>query len=140
MITMAFPVRLSIRDLRALVAPELQVPTEVLRVSMEGTRSHFLSRLSASLSHPHFCLPLTSSCLFPSGVLLEEQLTLLELGVGPQGSTQMEVTSSDPTDHPLRPRRPAEGSSAADVLTVRVRTGEEAISLSTTQHHYKTPL
>ncbi|XP_075884917.1 IQ motif and ubiquitin-like domain-containing protein isoform X2 [Nelusetta ayraudi] len=91
-ITMAFPVRLSVRDLKALLAPELQVPVEVLRVSVDGG-------------------------------LLEEQLSLLELGVWPQGSTQMEVSSADPAAHPLRPRRPAEGSGAADVLTVRVQTG-----------------
>lgn len=124
MITMAFPVRLSVRDLKALLAPELQVPTEVLRVSVEGTTSHFLSLSPPPLfSSPP--TPLLSRCLFSSGALLEEQLTLLELGVWPQGSTQMEVSSSNPTAHPLRPRRPAESSSAADVLTVRVQTGEE---------------
>lgn len=127
-ITMAFPVRLSVRDLKALLAPELQVPAEVLRVSVEGTTPHFPS---LSLSPPPLPAthPLLSRCLFSSGGLLEEQLTLLELGVWPQGSTQMEVSSCDPTAHPLCPRRPAEGSGAADVLTVRVQTGEEAFFL-----------
>lgn len=136
MITMALSVRLSIRDLKTLLAPELQVPREALQVSVEGTKSHFLSGLSLSLSlflsvsHPLLLAthPLLSHCLFSSGGLLEEQLTLLELGVWPQGSTQMEVSSSDPNAHPLRQRCPAEGSSAADVLTVRVQTGEEAIT------------
>lgn len=66
-ITMAFPVRLSIRDLKVLMAPELQVPAEVLRVSVEGTMSHFLSWLSLCLSlcpaptfarHSHPAVPL----------------------------------------------------------------------------------
>lgn len=141
MITMAFPVRLSIWDLKVLLAPELQVPTEVLQVSIEGTKSCVLFGLS--FSHPLFCLALTSGCpvaFLPSGRPLEEQLTLLQMGVWPQGSTQMEVSSSNPMDHPLRPRRPEQGSSAADVLTVRVLTGKDATPVSTTQQKTKMPL
>lgn len=39
--TMAFPIRLSIQDLKCLLASELRVPAEVLRISLDGTE-HFL--------------------------------------------------------------------------------------------------
>lgn len=47
-ITMAVPLRLTVRDLKTQLARELQVPAEVLHVSVDGTSSNFLS-LSLSL-------------------------------------------------------------------------------------------
>lgn len=35
--TVAFPIRLSIQDLKCLLASELRVPVEVLRISLDGT-------------------------------------------------------------------------------------------------------
>ncbi|XP_074489632.1 IQ motif and ubiquitin-like domain-containing protein isoform X1 [Sebastes fasciatus] len=58
------------------------------------------------------------------GRLVEEQLSLMELGVRPHGSTRMEMSSTDPTTHPLRPLRPPEHDNMPDVITVRVQTGE----------------
>lgn len=72
-----------------------------------------------------------------SGRLLEEQLSLVELGVQPQGATQMEVSSVDQAAHPLRPHRPPESCSMPDVLTVRIQTGEETLPSSSplAPHH-----
>ncbi|KAL6106221.1 iqub [Pungitius sinensis] len=58
------------------------------------------------------------------GRVVEEQQSLMELGVQPQGSTRMEMSSTDPTAHPLRPLRPPERDNVPDVITVRVQTDE----------------
>uniref|UniRef100_A0AAQ4RE81 IQ motif and ubiquitin domain containing n=1 Tax=Gasterosteus aculeatus aculeatus TaxID=481459 RepID=A0AAQ4RE81_GASAC len=56
------------------------------------------------------------------GKVVEEQWSLMELGVQPQGSTRMEMSSTDPTAHPLRPLCPPERDNVPDVITVRVQT------------------
>ncbi|KAM6926629.1 IQ motif and ubiquitin-like domain-containing protein [Lycodopsis pacificus] len=58
------------------------------------------------------------------GRVVEEQRSLMELGVRPQGSTRMEMSSSDPTAHPLRPLRPPDHDDMPDVITVRVQTDQ----------------
>ncbi|KAF3855309.1 hypothetical protein F7725_023364 [Dissostichus mawsoni] len=55
---------------------------------------------------------------------VDEQQSLMELGVRPNGSTRMEMSSIDPDSHPLRPLRPPEQDNMPDVITVRVQTGE----------------
>lgn len=47
----------------------------------------------------------------------------MELGVRPHGSTRMEMSSTDPNAHPLRPLRPPEHDNMPDVITVRVQAG-----------------
>ncbi|XP_059190427.1 IQ and ubiquitin-like domain-containing protein [Centropristis striata] len=59
------------------------------------------------------------------GRVVEEQQSLMELGVQPHSSTRMEMTSTDPTTHPLRPLRPPEHDNMPDVITVRVQTDED---------------
>lgn len=63
-----------------------------------------------------------SACCF-SGRVVEEQQSLMELGVRPHGSTRMEMSSTDPNAHPLRPVRPPEHDNMPDVITVRVQAG-----------------
>ncbi|XP_031721978.1 IQ and ubiquitin-like domain-containing protein [Anarrhichthys ocellatus] len=58
------------------------------------------------------------------GRVVEQQRSLMELGVRPQGSTRMEMSSSDPTAYPLRPLRPPDHDNMPDVITVRVQTDE----------------
>ena len=48
--------------------------------------------------------------------------TLGSLGVGPNGTVQLEITSSDPTT-PLKPVPQKETYQMPDVITVRVATG-----------------
>lgn len=64
----------------------------------------------------------SSVCCF-SGRAVEEQQSLMELGVRPHGSTRMEMSSTDPNAHPLRPLRPPEHDNMPDVITVRVQAG-----------------
>ncbi|XP_034084816.1 LOW QUALITY PROTEIN: IQ and ubiquitin-like domain-containing protein [Gymnodraco acuticeps] len=61
--------------------------------------------------------------IFLDGRAVDEQQSLMELGVRPNGSTRMEMSSIDPDSHPLRPLRPPE-QDMPDVITVRVQTEE----------------
>ncbi|GLD61737.1 IQ and ubiquitin-like domain-containing protein [Lates japonicus] len=56
--------------------------------------------------------------------VVEERQSLMELGVRPHGSIRMEMSSTDPTTHPLRPLRPPEHDNMPDVITVRVPAGD----------------
>ncbi|XP_038562649.1 IQ and ubiquitin-like domain-containing protein [Micropterus salmoides] len=58
------------------------------------------------------------------GRVVEEQQSLMQLGVRPHSSTRMEMSSTDPNTHPLRPLRPPEHDNMQDVITVRVQTDE----------------
>lgn len=58
-----------------------------------------------------------------AGRVVEEKQSLMELGIRPHSSTQMEMSSSDPTSYPLRLLRPPEHDSMPDVITVRVQKG-----------------
>nr|XP_046251051.1 IQ and ubiquitin-like domain-containing protein [Scatophagus argus] len=58
------------------------------------------------------------------GRAVAEHQSLMELGVQPHGSTRMEMSSTEPASHPLRPLRPPEHDSMPDVITVRVQTDE----------------
>ncbi|XP_044050149.1 IQ and ubiquitin-like domain-containing protein isoform X2 [Siniperca chuatsi] len=60
-----------------------------------------------------------------TGRVVEEQQSLMELGVRPHSSTRMEMSSTDPNTHPLRPLRPPEHDNMPDVITVRVQTDED---------------
>lgn len=66
---------------------------------------------------------------FFSGRVVEEQQTLMELGVRPHGSTRLEMISTEPTDHPLPPIRPPEHDNMPDVITVRFHTGNNFIHI-----------
>ncbi|CAJ1056035.1 IQ and ubiquitin-like domain-containing protein [Xyrichtys novacula] len=91
--TVAFAIGLSIKELKCHLASELRVPAEVLQISLDGR-------------------------------VVEEHQSLMELGVQPHSSTRMEMSSTDPDTHPLRPVRPPEHDNMPDVITVRVPTGE----------------
>ncbi|KAK2880549.1 IQ motif and ubiquitin-like domain-containing protein isoform X1 [Channa argus] len=58
------------------------------------------------------------------GKLVEEQQSLMQLGVRPHGSTRMEMSSTNPSIYPLRPIRPPETDNMPDVISVGVQTDE----------------
>ncbi|XP_068595023.1 IQ motif and ubiquitin-like domain-containing protein [Brachionichthys hirsutus] len=91
--TKAFAIGLSIRDLKHQLASELRVPPEVLQICLDGR-------------------------------VAEEQQSLMELGIQPHSSTRMEMSSTDPIAHPLRPLHRAVHDNMPDVITVRVRTDD----------------
>ncbi|XP_035498533.2 IQ and ubiquitin-like domain-containing protein [Scophthalmus maximus] len=58
------------------------------------------------------------------GRVVAENQSLMELGVQPNSSTRLEMSSIDPTTHPLRPLHPPEHDNMPDVITVRVKTDD----------------
>ncbi|KAF0040444.1 hypothetical protein F2P81_006342 [Scophthalmus maximus] len=61
------------------------------------------------------------------GRVVAENQSLMELGVQPNSSTRLEMSSIDPTTHPLRPLHPPEHDNMPDVITVRVKTGPSTL-------------
>lgn len=55
---------------------------------------------------------------------MPDSTTLADLGVGPNGTVQLEMQSADPTNTPLKPYRPRQEYHMPDVITVRVITGQ----------------
>lgn len=67
----------------------------------------------------------SNSSFFSIGKPVGNDQTLIDLGVQPHGTVQLEMTSVDPATHPLRPVKPQQYN-MADVITVRVQTGVES--------------
>uniref|UniRef100_A0A1A8EIF2 IQ motif and ubiquitin domain containing n=1 Tax=Nothobranchius korthausae TaxID=1143690 RepID=A0A1A8EIF2_9TELE len=76
------------------------------------------------------------------GRVVEEHQSLMELGVRPHSSMQMEMRSTDPNSHPLRPLCPAEQDSMPDVITVRVQKDDgvlKEVVIEIERSSYKKP-
>ncbi|XP_070828220.1 IQ motif and ubiquitin-like domain-containing protein isoform X2 [Chaetodon trifascialis] len=107
----------STATVKVVLVPEGHVMTVAFAIglSIEELKRH----LAAELRVPAEVLQISVD-----GRAVEEQQSLMELGVRPHGSTRMEMSSADPTTHPLRPLRPPEHDSMPDVITVRIQTDE----------------
>lgn len=57
---------------------------------------------------------------------MEDITTLADLGVGPNGTIQLEMQSADPVNTPIKTYRPRQEYHMPDVITVRVQTGGAA--------------
>ena len=68
--------------------------------------------------------PLSSSSPHHAGKGMSDTITLADLGVGPNGTVQLEMQSADPVNTPLKSYRPRQEYHMPDVITVRVQTGE----------------
>ena len=55
---------------------------------------------------------------------MENEKTLQDLGVGPNGTVQLEMQSADPVNTPIKAFRPRQEYVMPDVITVRVETGK----------------
>ncbi|KAL2093306.1 hypothetical protein ACEWY4_010618 [Coilia grayii] len=94
MMTIAFTIGVSARELKEHFANELKIPPEIIRLSLDGKN-------------------------------VGDDQTLIDLGVQPHGTVQLEMTSSDPERHPIRPVKPQQYN-MSDVITVRVQTEADA--------------
>ncbi|XP_029288907.1 IQ and ubiquitin-like domain-containing protein isoform X2 [Cottoperca gobio] len=108
----------STATVKVVLVPEGHVMTVAFAIglSIQELKLH----LAAELRVPAEVLQISLD-----GRLVEEQQSLMQLGVRPNGSTRMEMSSTDPTAHPLRPLRPPEHDNMPDVITVRVQTEED---------------
>lgn len=56
---------------------------------------------------------------------VDDDQTLMDIGVQPHGTIQFEMSSLDPENYPIRPVKPLQEYNMPDVITVRVQTGTE---------------
>ncbi|KAK5609703.1 hypothetical protein CRENBAI_026249 [Crenichthys baileyi] len=98
---------------KVLLVPGGHVMTMAFAIglSIEEIKHHLASELK---------VPLEVLQLSLDGRVVEEHQSLMKLGIRPHSSTQMEMSSSDPSSYPLRLLRPPEHDSMPDVITVQV--------------------
>ncbi|KAK5866832.1 hypothetical protein PBY51_011375 [Eleginops maclovinus] len=108
----------STATVKVVLVPEGHVMTVAFAIglSIAQLKLHLANELRVPADVLHISL---------DGRAVEEQQSLMELGVRPNGSTRMEMSSTDPSFHPLRPVRPPEQDNMPDVITVRVQTEED---------------
>ena len=58
------------------------------------------------------------------GKTMSDSMTLADLGVGPNGTIQLELQSADPVNTPIKAYRPRQEYHMPDVITVRVQAGK----------------
>ncbi|XP_018560559.1 LOW QUALITY PROTEIN: IQ and ubiquitin-like domain-containing protein [Lates calcarifer] len=107
----------STATVKVVLVPEGHVMTVAFAIglSVQELKSHLASELRVPVEVLQVSL---------DSRVVEERQSLMELGVRPHGSIRMEMSSTDPTTHPLRPLRPPEHDNMPDVITVRVPTGD----------------
>ncbi|XP_040895116.1 IQ and ubiquitin-like domain-containing protein [Toxotes jaculatrix] len=107
----------STATVKVVLVPEGHVMTVAFAIglSIQELKCHLASELR---------VPVEVLQISVDGRVVEEKQRLMELGVRPHGSTRMEMSSTDPITHPLRPVRPPEHDNMPDVITVRVQTDD----------------
>ncbi|CAL1532090.1 unnamed protein product [Lymnaea stagnalis] len=81
--------------------------------TLEALKTHFAYELK---------MPSSLIMLIFDGKSMANTTTLADLGVGPNGTVQLEIQSADPVNTPLKPYRPRQEYHMPDVITVRVMT------------------
>ncbi|XP_061578779.1 IQ and ubiquitin-like domain-containing protein [Cololabis saira] len=107
----------STATVKVVLEPEGHVVTVAFPIghNIQELKRHLASELR---------VPVEVLQLSLDGRVLEEQQSLMELGIRPHSSTRMELSSTEPRSHPLRLVHPPEHDSMPDVLTVQVQTDE----------------
>lgn len=85
--------------------------------SLEQLKQHF----STELKMPHNLI-----MLMFDGKSMTDTTTLADLGVGPNGTIQLELQSADPVNTPIKAYRPRQEYHMPDVITVRVQTEDNS--------------
>ncbi|KAF7215114.1 IQ motif and ubiquitin-like domain-containing protein [Nothobranchius furzeri] len=111
----------STATVKVLLVPEGHVMTVAFTIGLSilELKRHLASELR---------VPAEVLQLSLDGRVVEEHQSLMELGVRPHSSMQMEMSSTDPNSHPLRPLCPAEQDSMPDVITVRVQKDDGVLT------------
>ncbi|XP_005814188.1 IQ and ubiquitin-like domain-containing protein isoform X1 [Xiphophorus maculatus] len=128
-------VKNSTATVKVVLVPGGHVMTMAFAIGLtiEEMKHHLASELK---------VPLEVLQLYLNGRVVEEKQSLMELGIRPHSSTQMEMSSSDPTSYPLRLLRPPEHDSMPDVITVRVQKDEgvfKEVVVEIERSHQKKP-
>ncbi|XP_041852189.1 IQ and ubiquitin-like domain-containing protein [Melanotaenia boesemani] len=107
----------STATVKVVLVPEGHVMTVAFAIglSIQELKRHLASELR---------VPVEVLQLSLDDKVVEEHQSLMQLGIRPHSSTRMEMSSTNPDSHPLRPLRPPQHNSMPDVITVRVQTDE----------------
>ena len=84
--------------------------------------SQTMTELKEHFSSEHK-LPIDVLLLMCEGNKLDNNSTVADLGVGPNGTIQLELQSGDPVNQPIKILKPRQEYTMPDVITVRVPSG-----------------
>ncbi|MEE6507724.1 hypothetical protein FKM82_029756 [Ascaphus truei] len=103
---------------KVMLVPDGQVVTMAFSIgySVESLKKYFASQLK---------IPEAVIRIMFEGRAVEDLKTLVDLGVTPHGTIQLEMFSLDPENYPIKAIKLQHEYSMPDVITVRVQTGEE---------------
>ena len=110
-------------SVKVVLMPSGQVTT--LRCLLSQT----ITELKEHFSSEHK-LPIDILLLMCDGNKLENNSTVADLGVGPNGTIQLELQSGDPVNLPIKILKPRQEYTMPDVITVRVQSGERGNEIS----------
>ncbi|KAJ8261845.1 hypothetical protein GJAV_G00159120 [Gymnothorax javanicus] len=101
-----------------MLLPEGHVMTQAFAIGLtiQDLKGHFANELK---------LPPDIIQVSLDGGAVTDRDTLVDLGVQPHGTIQLEMSSIDPENHPIRVVKPQTGYNMPDVITVRVQAGED---------------
>ncbi|XP_053320863.1 IQ and ubiquitin-like domain-containing protein [Spea bombifrons] len=103
---------------KVMLVPDGQVVTLAFSIgySVENLKNYFATQMK---------IPETVIQIMFEGRVVQDQETLVDLGVIPHGTIQLEMLSLDPATYPMKAVKLQQEYSMPDVITVRVQTGEE---------------
>ena len=110
-------------QLKGHFATELKIAADVILMLFDGMKLKIL-KYYYYLKKKHFNIPVVVIFNFFLGKNMSDETTLGDLGVGPNGTIQLEIQSADPVNHPIKPVQRRTEYHMPDVITVRVQTGE----------------
>ncbi|ESP01005.1 hypothetical protein LOTGIDRAFT_52457, partial [Lottia gigantea] len=82
--------------------------------SLSQLKDHFSQELK---------MPAASILLMFDGKTLPDETILADLGVGPNGTVQLEMQSADPLSTPIKPYKPRQEYHMPDIITVKIEAG-----------------
>ncbi|XP_072529817.1 IQ motif and ubiquitin-like domain-containing protein [Salminus brasiliensis] len=109
----------STATVKILLMPEGHMMTMAFTIGLttQDLKNHFANELRV----PSDIIQITLN-----GKAIEDQQTLMSLGVQPLGTVQFEMSSLDPENYPIKPVKPQQECSMPDVITVRVQTASSS--------------
>ncbi|KAK1168987.1 IQ and ubiquitin-like domain-containing protein [Acipenser oxyrinchus oxyrinchus] len=99
---------------KVMLLPDGYVMTVAFAIGLttDNLKEHFTTELKI----PPNVLQITFN-----GDVVEDSKTLMDLGVRPHGTIQLEMFSTDPQNYPIKPIKPQQEYNMPDVITVRVQ-------------------
>ncbi len=108
-------------QIKSHFASELKIPEEVILIMHDGKFpavcvSPRMNWFFSEISFRHTKLSI-------AGKITQDDSTLGDLGVEPNGTVQLEIQSADPINQPIRPVQKRTEYHMPDVITVKVQKG-----------------